>query len=668
MAQSCPNDNPWTQRLEQTRSALTLLQSKAIDDALALALPLVLSWGDIPNVLNDYNAFVEGAGANTQDEVEEEEPSIEFKTKRKHLILHCRNALRFGIALLSLVRALTPDDEKEGTLRQRNSFYRLQLSLVMVQEMENTYPPKHTSIEYPSTSLEDAMDHLSQHIKKNPPFVPSLHMSLAQITSINSFASDVKCQSLAAQFMSNLVIHNPQTSHKILMDIRPSTSNASCLGGGVSWGDMVIQAATTANKQESSRTALGAITATLYNATLTLSHSKTLINLPPQQLSLLEECASDKVLICNLIRSILPVTTVIISERKESDEANVDVADDATEWISLLLTEWSSMGYFTTLYSTLGPSHIVTSVDHTTPTNEDDGETKSRHEGVTPEQLVLLHCLSGAVEESAKLKSKESDSFPLGSIEEDVLSESCVFLVKEWIRIEEMKAITTTQGEEWYLGEKSCLESASILILEMLSTTLGSQEGECSTSSGEEVQCDEIQTLRVHLGELHSLVSHVILKLSLIVDRLQHEFRDASSRELKLELKDQQWLTCLVRLLGNLCFQCRTNQDLVRMCLVPPMHSEMDTDSRVDEGSTPDRNGIHVLLSCTSFGYGCFTLREWAIMTTRYVLDNNQENQAIVEALEAQAPIDTPALRKVGIKVKLDKSGKVQVTQRECGN
>ena len=94
MTQSCPNDNPWTQRLEQTRSALTLLQSKAIDDALALALPLVLSWGDIPNVLNDYNAFVEGAGANTQDEVEEEEPSIEFKTKRKHLILHCRNVFK----------------------------------------------------------------------------------------------------------------------------------------------------------------------------------------------------------------------------------------------------------------------------------------------------------------------------------------------------------------------------------------------------------------------------------------------------------------------------------------------------------------------------------------------------------------------------------------------
>jgi hypothetical protein len=682
MAESRPNDSPWTQRLEQTRSALTLLQSKEHDAAMVLGAPLILSLGDIPVILNDYSAFVV-----CPTRVEEGEESIEYKKKRKYLILTCRQALRFAIALLSLVRAFENDedeDENEVPLR-RESLYQLQLALVSnksVQE-ESSSPYTRSATALQPTPLQNSIDELSNSFKRNRS-VP-MHMSLAQVITTTSTASDVKCQSLAAQLLSNLVTNNPETATQILTDIRPSNSYSQAnqmlsslkvevvysnketefdTTSDISWGDMVIQAA-----KVGSRTALGAINATLYNATRALLDST--IQSPSS--SLLDSFASDKVLVCNLIRYILPAT--VISKFEEIGGSN-DVADDATEWISLLLVQWSSMGYLAILYSTLGPSNF----NSTNPIGTNNDETR-KHQGVTPEQLVLLHCLAGAVEESTKPQFKsgpeEEDTlsrngcvYPLGFFKGE-LSETCVFLVQEWARIQELK-VNTTREEEWYLGEKSCLESASILILEMLATTLGShdeggctQSGEAITSVNAKSQCDTIQELRVSLGQSESLVSHVILELSLIVDRLQQEFGNKSSRELKLEPNDQRWLTCLVRLLGNLCYRCHINQDLVRTCLVPPTDPETGKDGRTEEGNKSVRNGVHVLLSCTSFGFGCFTLREWAIMTTRYVLDNNEENQAVVEMLEAQAPIDTPELRKVGIKVKLDKSGKVHVTQRD---
>lgn len=86
--------------------------------------------------------------------------------------------------------------------------------------------------------------------------------------------------------------------------------------------------------------------------------------------------------------------------------------------------------------------------------------------------------------------------------------------------------------------------------------------------------------------------------------------------------------------------------------------------AQVPDGTAVVRCGLHVLLSCTSFSYGCFTLREWALVAIRNVLDGNQQNQDMVAQLEAQKTVDTPELNKMGVKTVIDDQGKVRVEPR----
>jgi len=133
---------------------------------------------------------------------------------------------------------------------------------------------------------------------------------------------------------------------------------------------------------------------------------------------------------------------------------------------------------------------------------------------------------------------------------------------------------------------------------------------------------------------------------------------------LVISQNDQHYITGLVRLIGNLCHRCKPNQDLVRETFVPaPANEQHIIETTPKSDIKTERNGLHVILSCTSFSYGCFTLREWGIVAIRNILEGNISNQDEVAKLEAQQVINTPELEKFGINLNLDKKGKVVVNR-----
>jgi hypothetical protein len=158
---------------------------------------------------------------------------------------------------------------------------------------------------------------------------------------------------------------------------------------------------------------------------------------------------------------------------------------------------------------------------------------------------------------------------------------------------------------------------------------------------------------RLALGRDTALVPTVALDLDIVVDSLSASNQGRNARELVISSQEQRQITGLVQLIGNVCYRCRPNQDLVRTTRVPGLSGGCH--------SCMDRTALHVLLSCTSLSYGCFTLREWAIVALRNVLEGNEANQALVQQLEAQEPMQSAELSSMGVRVDMDSDGKVRV-------
>jgi ataxin-10 len=146
-------------------------------------------------------------------------------------------------------------------------------------------------------------------------------------------------------------------------------------------------------------------------------------------------------------------------------------------------------------------------------------------------------------------------------------------------------------------------------------------------------------------------MQELVADIGRLVDDYQTVNAGRKTRDIVIPEEDQQVLIKSVRIVGNLCFQCRLNQDLLRTTEFPPVNGT--TENRTDHQCGERANGLHVLLSSTSFSYSCFTLREWAVIAIRSVLDGNESNQAVVAALEAQRPVQSSALSDMGIRVDL---------------
>mmetsp|Transcript_3742 Transcript_3742/g.7156 ORF Transcript_3742/g.7156 Transcript_3742/m.7156 type:complete len:474 (-) Transcript_3742:1437-2858(-) len=379
----------------------------------------------------------------------------------------------------------------------------------------------------------------------------------------------------------------------------------------------------------------------------------------------------DKLLLSNLIRYILPcqviepapilatttTTAAAVVPAAVKNEEQRDLSEDATEWISRWFEKFSSIGFLPIMYTSLGGG--------------------GKGGGILPEQLVLLYCIGSCVkeyDEKIKHTSNRTEDMvhPLGEHAES-MKKSCLFLARLYCNLCQRLKFDESM-EERYDGEKSLIENGSNVILDVLLSCLSTNVDEqpCQHQQHQSIVNDG-NALRRELGESTNIMQVLVWDLGMIVDRLDHENRGINARELKIKESDQHHLTSLVRLIANLSYKCRLHQDLVRTTNVPLLNSTTATTPVVAQNGhestynqvSSNRNGLHVLLSCTSFAYGCFTLREWAIVAIRNVLEDNEDNQKQVEQLEAQQALNTPELEKLGVKVHLDRKGHVHVTPKE---
>ena len=270
---------------------------------------------------------------------------------------------------------------------------------------------------------------------------------------------------------------------------------------------------------------------------------------------------------------------------------------------------------------------------------------------IVPEQVVLLHCLAKEVSESLTNPDKNDAKLnPLGGEAgwDYGMRRSHTFLADIFSAIHtsflesESNALDTKTDE----SDLQMMQSAGKVVLDMLGTSFG-------------IENQAMERLRLHFGTTTTLIQEASQVLGFFVDTLSARSFGRTTRELKVSEEEQQILTSLVRLLGNLCFRCRCNQNMMR-------NTQVDVSKFGDKGLNTDtpkngRSALHVLLSCTSFGHACFTLREWSVVAIRNVLEDNEMNQQEVARLEAQQPMASAELMNAGVRVNMDIGGKVSI-------
>jgi hypothetical protein len=452
---------------------------------------------------------------------------------------------------------------------------------------------------------------------------------------------DSKCRLSAAQLFSNLVTANPESAFAVVEKLPPSPSNdyiSSKIRDGLSvsdtstgtpelesndsiepnWTEMLLCSA-----RLGSRDTLAAVVAALHNCIVSLEDYPGQDDSTGKHASFRGKIASSRLLICTLLRQLVSIKTVNESLKKEETEPKADCKDSATEWISILLMKLCRMGMLPKIYQSAGSGELSGSV--------------------FPEQTILLHCLREDVEFTV---ADHSDTFdqcnPLGGeAGEGGRVASHLFLVRQSSRIR-LAAATDNDGDSMHIAlGKSALST----ILDILAEVLG-------------VDTKDAGLIRLRIAEETSFLQESALDLGRVVDHLSVSNSGRTTRQLTMLDEERQTVTVLVRLLGNLCFLCRRNQDLLRTTLVP--------STRPDNEILPqERSALHVLLSCTSFSYTCFTLREWAVVAIRNVLDKNEQNQAEVAKLDSQQPVQSAELNAMGVRVDLDSRGKVSVVPLE---
>ena len=441
------------------------------------------------------------------------------------------------------------------------------------------------------------------------------HTVLVQILSLSN--GDSKIRKSAARLLSNLITEHTENAMIIFSIVKPSPCEQTIsnrLAEAVSetnpsstllksnWTDLMLASAKTGNRE-----ALGAVVATIHNGLTALSEN--------DRSHVSQSLASDTLFTSTLLRQLLSARSIESHSAGEPESQ----ADDATEWITVLLEHLIRLGCLTNMYAS-----ILTG-------NSDDGT-------VLPEHLVLLHCIHGAVEEFMVGSTKSWH--PLGGEMMDGIISTHMFLAQQSGAIRQ-RMLVEEQTRSMEPDELELSKAALTIILEIIATSLGDD----SSSA--------LAKLRLKVGQETSLIQDAGVDLGTIVDTLSKKNEGLKSRELKISLEEQRWITTVVQILGNLCFRCKPNQDLLRVTPVPIADFLPPVDG--------DRTALHVLLSCTSFSYGCFTLREWAIVALRNVLEGNDENQTLVEKLQAQQPQQNAELAKMGLKVDMDEHGKVKV-------
>ncbi|KAL9179774.1 hypothetical protein ACHAXT_007744 [Thalassiosira profunda] len=414
------------------------------------------------------------------------------------------------------------------------------------------------------------------------------------------------------------------------------------------------------------------------------------------------EVASDRLLLATLLRNILPSDAALKQTQAEKEHIDVtrpkfkppatavqDLSDSATEWISLVLERLASRGLLPRMLRSAGGA---------------------KSETVTPEQVVLVSCLRQAVDDyhSAMTPSGESGSYGRRQLSIDAKQTGMAVAIRPhplWGRAEMSTVGRAVQGrhsrtaipvllslanaverlrvrsddllegrsEEAYEGEQKCTIRLIDDLCDILAQSLG-MHATSSSSGGDNVnnkQCF-IADARSVLGRESTLLSSCCKDLARVLDEALARNSGRKAREMRLSAQEQQTAIVNVRLVGNLVYQCRQNQDLLRITPVPlpeiaGVTPAPNTNTNAAGVSVPtERTGLHVILSTTSLAPACFTLREWCIVAIRNAVENNAANTETVRRLEANQVVDdTPELRRAGVKVEMDGRGTVRVQKRD---
>jgi hypothetical protein len=385
------------------------------------------------------------------------------------------------------------------------------------------------------------------------------------------------------------------------------------------------------------------------------------------------EVANDGVLLNALLRAMLPAKAVLMQskfeiERKEMSRpkfippilSSEDMTDSATEWISLVLERVASRGLLPQMLASIG------------------GKSRS----VTPEQVVLVSCIRQTVDDYCSTMSPRAVTkipHPLWGRSDlsaggrSASTREVPELLSLANKIEEIRLradmLRQYPSIALYDGEEDCI----IRIIDDLCDILGHCLG--SHADADIYGRDNLRKSNKHftadarsvLGRETSLLSSCCKDLGRILDRALSANAGLKAREMTLSPQDQQTAIVMVRLIGNIVYQCRYNQDLLRVTPIPVLAevNQSVITSFTNSVLPIERTGLHVLLSATSLAPACFTLREWCIVAIRNAVEGNDANAETVRQLEAnQVMSDTPELRQMGVKIAMDAKGNVQVKRR----
>lgn len=443
------------------------------------------------------------------------------------------------------------------------------------------------------------------------------------------------------------------------------------------WVDLILSHA-------SQRSTLAAIVACLHNSLCAATKMKS----DDEKYDLKEtanahrKVASCPLLVSTLLRHVLSalrivptVSTALVemdgNSTEETNPADDDISDEATEWILLTLSQLLNAGFLPNVYKAIHPSNV-----------ESAKSSAVLAPIVLPEHIVLLHAVRSIVEQESKVDDVlESDGRDDIVVDDDDATENdhsrnlptFLFLATLYESFQHTNSPQERGGgsddetSNDNTHDDVLRASARQLILDILAETMALQR------SG-------IGRIRHFLGIETALLSHIVLNLAAFLDQWHETNKNKLAREQStLNETDQFYVTSMIRVLGNLCYQCPQNQNCLRLTLVEhytiirrqeDLNPASDTKSEPnsEEASThiplissaallsPPRNGLHVLLSCTSMSYACFTLREWVVVAIRYALENCPANQAVVELLEAMQAVNSAELSDMGIRINLDAS------------
>ena len=470
---------------------------------------------------------------------------------------------------------------------------------------------------------------------------------------------DNKCRNEASKLLCNLITSNGRTARILAREVTlfhheppvPAADN----GRSNSWLDMI-----TASAQANDRNTIARIAATLHNCIIAalettnnnnIGNGGSVANQQQQQqqkeqlysVDFCQRIVRDKLLMCNLIRQIIPTcqgqrsnanllsAAITSSNSQETLQTIIGQPDTATEWILLLLHKLVQYDLLPWIYESLGAEHN----QHLT----------------TLEQVTLLHSLQYCHLHNPGCQNRSVPPLNGRNTLKFLASQAAL------LRYSGISALSSNI-EERYPGEGQCRVAARICMLEILASSLAGHDEDDNNNNNDR---DNDNSIRLCLGHETSIVQDACIELATVIDRLIMANEGKRTREIVMSKQDLTLIKVLVRLLGNLSYRCLFVQNLLRETSISPPTASMNSTAE----ST--RTGLHVLFSCTSLSHACFGLREWAIVAIRNVLENNVENQRMLEVLSPQGAINSAELANLGFGIELDKQGHVRVTPPNQG-